>query len=104
MRIAGTTQCVDESFLFSCIFHGRRTNNRCLKLCDKKAPSPQIDPLTAGAFGQAPRALHGRPRRLRAAFKRCRIMLRSNSEKALVAWKSSLPVRVVVRRASSKTM
>jgi hypothetical protein len=40
---------------------------------------------------------------LRPAFNRCRIMLRSNSEKPSVTWKSSLLVGVVVRRASSKT-
>src|SRR5262249_57382792 len=37
--------------------------------------------------------------RLRPAFIRCRVMVRSNSAKAPVSWKTSLPIGVVVSMA-----
>jgi hypothetical protein len=87
----------------------------------KRATLPMPTPFASSCRAQAIWACSapGRPRRLRTmpalvvkrpsrlilalmalrpAFTRCRIMLRSNSEKAPVTWKSSLPVGVVVSR------
>ena len=73
-----------------------------LKMCDKKAPSTPIDPLTPiGDRPPAPR-MAGLAEFQRRRSSACRIMLRSNFGEGAGYWKSIFGV--VVGRTSSKTI